>query len=102
MYCTGGVRCEKASVMLRRQGVHDVNQLSGGIQRYLEQYGANGYYKGLNFTFDKRVAMRPNDCSIKDNNNNNINNIHNDEYDTYEVVGRCVECSTPFVRTFDF
>ena len=38
MYCTGGIRCEKASSMLKSRGVGDVNQLSGGIHQYLEQY----------------------------------------------------------------
>ena len=36
MYCTGGVRCERASAYLRERGVENVSQLSGGIQRYLE------------------------------------------------------------------
>jgi UPF0176 protein len=39
MYCTGGIRCEKASAMLKERGVEDVSQLQGGIHRYLEQYG---------------------------------------------------------------
>jgi UPF0176 protein len=39
MYCTGGIRCEKASAMLKERGVEDVSQLKGGIHRYLEQYG---------------------------------------------------------------
>jgi len=115
MYCTGGIRCEKASVLLKRKGVDDVNQLSGGIHRYLEKYGNNGHFKGLNFTFDKRVAMKPNfakkkvsesdDCncneevdSAADDYKNivTISDDNNDNDESYEIVGRCVECNDPF------
>jgi predicted sulfurtransferase len=51
MYCTGGIRCEKASAMLKKRGVEDVSQLQGGIHRYLEEY-PNGFFKGKNFVFD--------------------------------------------------
>jgi predicted sulfurtransferase len=53
MYCTGGIRCEKASVMLKKRGVRDVSQLKGGIHRYLEEYGDQGFFKGRNFVFDQ-------------------------------------------------
>lgn len=79
MYCTGGVRCEKASVMLRKRGVEDVNQLSGGIHRYLEEFGNDGHYKGLNFVFDQRVAMKPEPSKPQN-----------------EVVGRCISCNDQF------
>jgi hypothetical protein len=53
MYCTGGVRCEKASSFLRASGVTcPIFQLSGGIHRYLEQYGSQGSFRGSNFIFD--------------------------------------------------
>ena len=42
LYCTGGIRCEKASAMLRKRGIDDVKQLSGGIHRYMEKY-PNGF-----------------------------------------------------------
>lgn len=42
MYCTGGVRCERASAFLRNLGVTDVSQLEGGIHRYLEEYKEDG------------------------------------------------------------
>ena len=64
MYCTGGVRCEKASAFLRSRGVKDVNQLSGGIHRYLEKYGSDGYFKGSNFVFDSRGLQRPKGASV--------------------------------------
>ena len=59
MYCTGGIRCEKASAMLRKRGCTDVYQLQGGIHRYLETYGEAGYFKGRNFQFDQRVSLTP-------------------------------------------
>ncbi len=52
LYCTGGIRCEKASAMLRKRGIKDVKQLSGGIHRYIEKY-PNGFFKGKNFVFDQ-------------------------------------------------
>ena len=59
MYCTGGVRCEKASAYLKKLGVEDVSQLSGGIHRYLESYGSRGFFKGSNFVFDSRGLQHP-------------------------------------------
>ena len=58
MYCTGGIRCEKASAYLKSRGVGEVYQLSGGIHRYLETYGADGFFKGSNFVFDSRGQQR--------------------------------------------
>lgn len=58
-YCTGGVRCEKASAYLRSRGVTDVSQLSGGIHRYLEKYGSEGEFLGSNMVFDGRGLQRP-------------------------------------------
>jgi UPF0176 protein len=54
MYCTGGIRCEKASNFLRGHGVQDVHHLKGGIHKYLEKYEDGGFFKGKNFVFDKR------------------------------------------------
>jgi hypothetical protein len=42
MYCTGGIRCERASSYLVEKGLEDVNQLEGGIHRYLEAYVEDG------------------------------------------------------------
>ena len=56
MYCTGGVRCEQASAFLRSQhpDVAGVKQLSGGIHRYLEAFPDGGFFRGLNYVFDRR------------------------------------------------
>lgn len=61
MYCTGGVRCEKASAYLRHHGFKDVNQLHGGIIDYVRQIKAEGLpskFIGKNFVFDERVGER--------------------------------------------
>ena len=58
MYCTGGVRCEKASALVRASGVAaEVRHLQGGIHRYLEAYGEDGLWQGRNFVFDRRGAQ---------------------------------------------
>ena len=57
MYCTGGIRCEKASAYIRAEGVADrVEQLRGGIHRYLEAFPDGGAWVGNNFVFDGRVV----------------------------------------------
>ena len=81
LYCTGGIRCEKASAFLRRrlreldcESDTPVYQLEGGIHRYLEAFPDGGHFKGANFVFDKRAQMRGDGS----------------------VVGRCGECSAPW------
>lgn len=57
MYCTGGVRCERATAYLKQKNVAaHVYQLEGGIHRYTEQY-PNGHFKGKNYVFDDRIAL---------------------------------------------
>lgn len=80
LYCTGGIRCEKASAFLRRRlrELDDtetpVYQLEGGIHRYLEAFPDGGHFKGANFVFDKRAQM----------------------WGDGSVVGQCSECSAPW------
>ena len=58
MFCTGGIRCEKASAYLLERGVEAVYQLSGGILNYLEQTPReNSQWLGECFVFDDRVAL---------------------------------------------
>lgn len=57
MYCTGGIRCEKASALLRSRGFKDVFQLHGGIVTYQEQFG-NEHWQGECFVFDQRMTVR--------------------------------------------
>jgi UPF0176 protein len=59
MFCTGGVRCEKAGPFMERQGFKEVYQLNGGILKYFEDCGGQ-HYQGDCFVFDQRVALDPN------------------------------------------
>lgn len=58
MFCTGGIRCEKAALYLLEQGYNDVYQLDGGILGYFAQVGGL-HYKGECFVFDERIAVNP-------------------------------------------
>lgn len=76
MYCTGGVRCEKASAFLKHHGFKDVNQLHGGIIDYVRQIKAEGLvskFIGKNFVFDERVGERI----------------------TEDVIAQCHQCNSP-------
>jgi UPF0176 protein len=58
MFCTGGIRCEKATAYVRAQGFDEVYHLKGGILNYLEQIPADGsLFSGGCFVFDERVAL---------------------------------------------
>ncbi|MBS1938616.1 MAG: rhodanese domain-containing protein [Bacteroidetes bacterium] len=73
LYCTGGIRCEKASAYLKHHGYTNVGQLHGGIIDYARQVKAQGLkskYLGQNFVFDERLAERI----------------------TEDVVGTCMQC----------
>lgn len=74
--CTGGVRCEKASGLLVREGFKDVYQLDGGIVSYMEKYPGQDF-KGSLYVFDKRIVM------------------NFDEEGKHEIIGRCSKCGTP-------
>lgn len=79
LYCTGGIRCEKASAYLKHQGFTHVGQLHGGIIDYARQLKAEGLtsrYLGRNFVFDGRMAERITD----------------------DVVGTCMQCGAPSDR----
>jgi UPF0176 protein len=76
MYCTGGIRCEKASAYLRFRGFNHVYQLEGGIIEYarqVEQQGLPNKFVGKNFVFDERLGER----------------ISSD------VIATCHQCGTP-------
>jgi UPF0176 protein len=58
MFCTGGIRCEKASAYLRAHGFQEVYHLEGGILKYLEEVpGDQSLWEGACFVFDERVAV---------------------------------------------
>lgn len=74
MYCTGGIRCERATAYLKEKNIaKEIYQIEGGIHRYAEKY-PDGYFRGKNYVFDGRIAMKVND----------------------DILGRCVLCATPY------
>lgn len=76
LYCTGGIRCEKASAYLKYHEFQDVNQLQGGIIEYIRQVKEEklqSKFKGKNFVFDKRMGERV----------------------TEDVLSRCHQCNEP-------
>lgn len=76
MYCTGGIRCEKASAYYRHKGFKNVYQLKGGIIQYardVKEKGLENKFIGKNFVFDERLAERITD----------------------DVIARCHQCGTP-------
>jgi UPF0176 protein len=99
MYCTGGIRCEKASAWFKHQGFKAVSQLEGGIIEYLRQVRAEGLenkFKGKNFVFDHRMAERiSNDivstCHLCDNPSDAHNNCRNEA--CHILFIQCAACS---------
>lgn len=76
MYCTGGIRCEKASAWMKHNGFQEVYQLDGGIIEYarqVEQAGLENKFLGKNFVFDERLGERI----------------------SGEVIARCHQCGEP-------
>ena len=64
LYCTGGIRCEKASAWLKHNGFENVRHLKGGIidyARQVEEEGLSNKFKGKNFVFDERLGERISD-----------------------------------------
>ncbi len=81
-YCTGGIRCEKATALLTEQGYEHVYQLEGGIVKYLEKY-PDGYFTGKNFVFDDRMVTNTDTPSGE------------------KVLGICAHCKLPSDRYID-
>ena len=76
LYCTGGIRCEKASAYLKHQGFKDVNQLHGGILEYarrIKQLDLKSNFIGKNFVFDERMGETVNG----------------------QVISQCHQCGNP-------
>ncbi len=74
MYCTGGIRCERATSVLQvKNGAKAVYQIKGGIHSYAENY-PNGFFRGKNYVFDNRIAMKVND----------------------DILGQCLSCAKPY------
>ena len=73
-YCTGGIRCEKASALMRERGFKNVYQLEGGIIEYAKAF-PDGAFEGECFVFDDRMNVAFNDQP--------------------KLLGRCLHCETP-------
>lgn len=76
MYCTGGIRCEKASAWMKHNGFTDVYQLEGGIIKYaqeVKEQGLENKFRGKNFVFDERLGERI----------------------SHEVIAHCHQCGAP-------
>ncbi len=74
MFCTGGIRCEKAGPFMQREGFEQIFQLDGGILKYFEECGG-AHYDGECFVFDQRVGVDP--------------SLHESE------TAQCYVCQTP-------
>lgn len=72
-YCTGGVRCEVISAMMKKRGFTDVYQIDGGIVKYGEAYGDDGLWEGSLRVFDNRMTVNFSDHS--------------------STIGECTHCS---------
>ncbi len=76
MYCTGGIRCEKASAYMKHQGFKNVFHLEGGIIQYankVKELGLPNKFKGKNFVFDDRLGERISE----------------------EIIAKCHQCGKP-------
>lgn len=62
-YCTGGIRCEVLSALMKKRGFKDVYQMDGGIVKYGEKYGDDGLWDGALYIFDDRMTHRFSDKS---------------------------------------
>lgn len=71
-YCTGGIRCEILSALMKNRGFNEVYQIDGGIVKYGEAYGDDGLWEGSLRVFDDRMAV--------------------DFSDQAAVIGQCVHC----------
>jgi len=74
-YCTGGIRCEVISAMMKKRGFKDVYQIDGGIVKYGEAYGDDGLWEGSLRVFDNRMTVNFSDKT--------------------KVIGRCIHCDGP-------
>ncbi len=79
-YCTGGIRCEILSTVMKNRGFKEVYQIAGGIVRYGETYGNQGLWEGSLYTFDGRMKV--------------------DFEEGTKIIGECDLCGSP-TNTFE-
>lgn len=96
-YCTGGVRCEVISSMMKKRGFTDVYQIDGGIVKYGEAYGDDGLWEGALRVFDKRMVMNFSDnaktigeCTHCGGKTSNFENCANNQCNDLVLI--CVDC----------
>jgi len=96
-YCTGGVRCEILSVLMKNRGFSEVYQIDGGIAKYGETFGDDGLWEGALYVFDQRMTQRfssvPQDigeCSFCDNPTSNYENCRDSICNRLALV--CSDC----------
>lgn len=73
-YCTGGIRCEVLSSLMKNRGFKEVYQMDGGIVKYGEKYADDGLWEGSLYVFDNRMGMKFSDKAVD--------------------IGNCVRCGT--------
>ncbi len=74
-YCTGGIRCEVISAMMKKRGFKEVYQIDGGIVKYGEKYGDDGLWEGALRVFDNRKVTTFTDHA--------------------KTIGTCIHCQSP-------
>lgn len=80
-YCTGGIRCEVLSAVMKSRGFEEVYQIQGGIVRYGEQFGDDGLWDGSLYIFDNRMSM--------------------DFSGNTKTIGSCDDCQAPAKHFYD-
>jgi UPF0176 protein len=80
-YCTGGIRCEVLSLLMKNRGFNEVYQIEGGIARYAEKQASDDLWQGSLYVFDSRMTV--------------------DFPGTKNSVGHCDLCATPTVTYFN-
>ena len=96
-YCTGGIRCEVISAMMKKRGFKEVYQIDGGIAKYGESYGDDGLWEGALRVFDDRMvttfsekAKTIGSCTHCNNKTSNFENCANPHCN--ELVLICLNC----------
>jgi len=106
MYCTGGVRCERASVLVKAElgeTVKGVYQLQGGIEKYLQEFPDGGFWAGKNKVFDKREAFGIEDKNgtggiLQTSGKRKKKGQAGAGAQAPGVLGRCCVCAAPWER----
>ncbi|MDB5175406.1 MAG: hypothetical protein JWM81_264 [Candidatus Saccharibacteria bacterium] len=63
-YCTGGIRCEVLSVLMKNRGFKEVYQIDGGIVKYGQKYADKGHWEGSLYVFDDRMGVKFSDDAV--------------------------------------